>query len=180
VWKQTILQDTTFGKAGMDVFVVNSFSSLFQGVINVAIMVVLVAVGYGSGGGGGPGVPGLGALPTYFGQGLDCLARCPAPPFIYLFCNVLFNLQVVNLLKKSNLVITSLAIAFVVPLSFIAFSLPVPMLERTPFYTDAIKGLALLTVGIILYNTKVETIERLVARVTGNPPKTQPGGEMGM
>ena len=73
-------------------------------------------------------------------------------------CNIMFNLNVVQLVKKSSAVLTTLSITFVVPLTFVAFSFPISTLQPVPFYPDALKGLSLLTAGILLYNISPDVI----------------------
>ena len=79
-------------------------------------------------------------------------------PLAYIMCNIMFNLNVVQLVKKSSAVLTTLSITFVVPLTFVAFSFPIPTLQPVPFYPDALKGLSLLTAGILLYNISPDVI----------------------
>jgi len=151
VWKEIILQDPQVGKEGMDVFVINSFCSLTQGLIVLGMM-MLVSLTYGS---------MLKTSPlSYMSKGVECFLSNPGPPMLYAFVNILYNTNIVSMLKKSNAVLTALSIAFVVPLSFIAFSFPIPMIERVPFYSECIKGLCVLSLGIALYNTSFDTLAR--------------------
>jgi len=155
ILKESILHNTDYGEEGMDVFVINAFSSLSQGLV-VMVMVAIMSIAYGR------ALPGMGNSPTlYVQRGIGLFLQNPGPPLLYLVLNILFNVQVVNLLKKSNTVLTTLSIAFVVPLSFIAFSFPWPMLQPVPFFTESLKGLFLLTVGIVLYNTGIDSLVRI-------------------
>merc|ERR1712176_946122 len=128
ILKEYILQNREFGDEGMDLFVIISFSFGLSGHI--------------------------GMTRSYVEEGVRCFAKNYQFPLLYIFCNIFFNVQILTLLKKSNAVLASLSVAFIVPLTFIAFSFPLPMLQQVPFYTESIKGLCLLTTGIILYSIK--------------------------
>merc|ERR1739848_889370 len=121
--KEGILHNTDYGEEGVDLFVVSSFGSLAQGIV-VLSMIFLVSLAQGT-------LPGMGDLSpaAYLKSGLGCFKENPLPPLVYVCCNILFNVNVVNLVKKSNAVLTTLSIAFVVPLSFIAFSFPTNVAE---------------------------------------------------
>jgi len=117
--KEYILQNREFGDEGMDLFVINSFSSLSQGVI-VLGMIFLFSFGLvGSG--------DVGVARSYVQDGVRCFADNYQFPLLYIFCNIFFNVQVLTLVKKSNAVLVSLSVAFIVPLTFIAFAFPLPM-----------------------------------------------------
>jgi len=148
VSKESILHNTDYGENGMDPFVISAFGSLSQGFV-VLLMLLVASVAYGN------NLPvGVESTPLmYVQKGIECFKMNPLPPLCYLLCNILFNVNVVNLVKKSNAVLTTLSIAFVVPLTFIAFSFPIPMLQPVPFYTEALKGLFVLSGGILMYNT---------------------------
>eukprot|EP00216_Chloropicon_sp_CCMP2111_P000239 CAMPEP_0198244838 /NCGR_PEP_ID=MMETSP1446-20131203/37727_1 /TAXON_ID=1461542 ORGANISM="Unidentified sp, Strain CCMP2111" /NCGR_SAMPLE_ID=MMETSP1446 /ASSEMBLY_ACC=CAM_ASM_001112 /LENGTH=335 /DNA_ID=CAMNT_0043928939 /DNA_START=181 /DNA_END=1188 /DNA_ORIENTATION=- len=149
VLKEITLQNKAkFGEKGLDVFVINSFSSLSQALVS-SVMLLLVATG------GGKHLFGSGLTsPTgYIQGGIRCFAGDPWPPIVYIGCNILFNVQVLNLIKRSNAVIYALSIALVVPLSFMAFSFPIPRLEQCAFHMESIWGLAILSLGIFLYFT---------------------------
>mmetsp|Transcript_8736 Transcript_8736/g.31493 ORF Transcript_8736/g.31493 Transcript_8736/m.31493 type:complete len:431 (+) Transcript_8736:72-1364(+) len=151
VGKESILHNRDYGEDGMDVFVINSFGSFAQGAA-IFLMLALASVIHGN-------LPGTGGHPlSYLREGFRCFQDNPSLPLAYIMCNIMFNLNVVQLVKKSSAVLTTLSITFVVPLTFVAFSFPIPTLQPVPFYPDALKGLSLLTAGILLYNISPDVI----------------------
>lgn len=117
ILKEYILQNREFGDEGMDLFVINSFSSLAQGLV---VLGMILFFSFGLSG-------HIGMTRSYVEEGVRCFAKNYQFPLLYIFCNIFFNVQILTLLKKSNAVLASLSVAFIVPLTFIAFSFPLPM-----------------------------------------------------
>ncbi|KAL9143964.1 hypothetical protein ABFS82_14G268300 [Erythranthe guttata] len=140
ILKESVFLDAATRLKGklIDIFVVNSFGSGFQGIP-------------------------LSEFPSYLKSGAACFFNIganttgcdgsPTLPLLYIITNIAFNISVLNLLKYSSAVVSSLAVMSSVPISIYILSLPLPYLPEganlSPFF---VLGSAVLMVGLIVYN----------------------------
>lgn len=101
------------------------------------------------------GLP-LSQLPAYFAQGAACMAGgapgAPLFPLLYLAANVGLNIVAIVLLRAVGALPLALTISAVVPLSVLAFSLPLPLLPPAPMGPTFALGAAIVVAGIGVYN----------------------------
>ncbi|KAI8465758.1 MAG: hypothetical protein J3K34DRAFT_525075 [Monoraphidium minutum] len=138
----------------LDVLVVNAFGSAAQAVFVLALMPLITAA---------RGLP-LSALPAALAAGGRALAGLPpaaggppppgAPlfPAAYVLVNVAFNISALLLVRSAGAVPASLTMACLVPLSVLAFSLPLPLLPPAALGPGFWGGSALLMAGLAAYN----------------------------
>ncbi|KAL4556527.1 hypothetical protein LXL04_039183 [Taraxacum kok-saghyz] len=137
----------------LDIFVVNSFGSGFQALFVLFFLPFLSNL---------KGIP-LHELPSYIKSGAGCFLNIgatssgcdgsPLLPLLYIINNIAFNISVLNLVKISSAVVSSLAIVLSVPTTIYILSLPLPYLPEgvtlSPFF---LFGSLVLVLGLILYN----------------------------
>ena len=93
VLKQLMMQDTEqYGPQGLDMFVINTYASLFQGVV-VACLMAITAVSFSRGGGF-----------AYLSEGFGMLKQYIAPAMTYIIINIMYNVQILVLIKNSRYV----------------------------------------------------------------------------
>ncbi|CAN1764107.1 Protein CLT2, chloroplastic [Linum perenne] len=77
----------------------------------------------------------------------------PLLPMLYIAANLTFNVSMLNLMKVSSAVVSSLATTLAVPLSIYILSLPLPYLDESstlsPYF---LFGSTTLVLGLALYN----------------------------
>ncbi|XP_062097194.1 protein CLT2, chloroplastic isoform X1 [Humulus lupulus] len=136
----------------LDIFVVNSFGSGFQALFVLLFLPFLSSM---------KGIP-FAQLPSYFKSGVGCFLNIgastsgcegsPLLPLLYIATNLMFNVSVLNLVKTSSAVVSSLAVMLSVPISIYILSIPLPYLPVTsslgPFF---LFGSWILVLGLILY-----------------------------
>ncbi|KAM6543821.1 hypothetical protein CsatB_008268 [Cannabis sativa] len=136
----------------LDIFVVNSFGSGFQALFVLLFLPFLSSM---------KGIP-FAQLPSYFKSGVGCFLNIgastsgcegsPLLPLLYIATNLMFNISVLNLVKTSSAVVSSLAVMLSVPVSIYILSVPLPYLPVTstlgPFF---LFGSFILVLGLILY-----------------------------
>eukprot|EP00898_Chlorokybus_atmophyticus_P002402 jgi/Chlat1/3162/Chrsp219S03307 len=223
----TILKEAVFRDArqrlacgSMDLFVLNSFSSLFQALFVLLFLPAISAYQASC----GPirvtpaatrdhcscmRLQGIAwaELPAYLSAGAACFLgrggpECAAAPLLavaYVLANLAFNIVAVYLLKISSAVVPSLAISASgkrnshspvcpnnllvhthmcacwhlqvsvlcsVPLTVLAFTLPLPFIGAPPVLDNAFyAGAGVLFLGLIVYNTAAATAFRKIAAV---------------
>ncbi|XP_073125236.1 protein CLT2, chloroplastic isoform X2 [Henckelia pumila] len=108
------------------------------------------------------GIP-LSELPSYLKSGVACFINiganttgcdgAPLLPLLYVVTNIAFNISVLNLLKFSSAIVSSLAVMSSVPISIYILSCPLPYLPEgvslSPFF---VLGSAVLVMGLVVYN----------------------------
>ncbi|KAL7085422.1 hypothetical protein ACP275_14G281200 [Erythranthe tilingii] len=155
ILKESVFLDAATRLKGklIDIFVVNSFGSGFQAVFVLLFLPFLSNL---------KGIP-LSEFPSYLKSGAACFFNVgtnttgcdgsPTLPLLYIITNIAFNISVLNLLKYSSAVVSSLAVMSSVPISIYILSLPLPYLPEganlSPFF---VLGSAVLMVGLIVYN----------------------------
>ncbi|KAG8369173.1 hypothetical protein BUALT_Bualt15G0123700 [Buddleja alternifolia] len=169
VLKESVFLDAAARLKGkmLDIFVVNSFGSGFQALFVLLFLPFLSNL---------KGIP-LSELPSYLRSGAACffnigtnttgllkhdsftlvnLTGCdgaPVLPLLYIITNIAFNISVLNLLKFSSAVVSSLAVMSSVPISIYILSLPLPYLPEgvslSPFF---VLGSIVLMMGLLVYN----------------------------
>ncbi|KAF3447267.1 hypothetical protein FNV43_RR12447 [Rhamnella rubrinervis] len=136
----------------LDIFVVNSFGSGFQALFVLLLLPFLSNL---------RGIP-FAQLPSYLKSGAGCFLNigtnspgcngAPLLPLLYIVINLIFNISVLNLVKVSSAVVTSLAVMLSVPISIFVLSRPLPYLPEgailSPFF---LFGSVMLMLGLILY-----------------------------
>ncbi|KAK3266340.1 hypothetical protein CYMTET_8963 [Cymbomonas tetramitiformis] len=148
VGKEKLFEDgrQRFGGTGLDLFVVNSFSSLFQGIFVLCFLPLLASL------------KGIGflQLPTYLQQGWAALYSAPTLPLLYVAANLSFNVTILNFLKATGSVAVTLTMSLAVPLTVFAFTLPLPFLGAPPTVNGPfIGGVFVLLAGLLLWNAKI-------------------------
>ncbi|KAL3504882.1 hypothetical protein ACH5RR_034723 [Cinchona calisaya] len=137
----------------LDIFVVNSFGSGFQALFVLLLLPFLSNL---------KGIP-FSQLPSYLKSGAGCFLNagatgsgCEGAPFLpllYIFVNICFNISLLNLVKISSAVVSSLAALSSVPIAIYILSRPLPYLPEgvslSPFFHV---GSIILVMGLILYN----------------------------
>ncbi|GFP97410.1 crt homolog 3 [Phtheirospermum japonicum] len=155
VLKESVFLDAATRLKGklLDIFVVNSFGSGFQALFVLLFLPLLSNL---------KGIP-LSELPSYLTSGAACFLNigdntsgcdgAPLLPLLYVITNIAFNISVLNLLKFSSAVVSSLAVMSSVPISIYILSLPLPYLpggvSLSPFF---VLGSVVLMMGLIVYN----------------------------
>ncbi|KAL7127677.1 hypothetical protein ABFS83_14G268000 [Erythranthe nasuta] len=155
ILKESVFLDAATRLKGklIDIFVVNSFGSGFQALFVLLFLPFLSNL---------KGIP-LSEFPSYLKSGAACFFNIgtnttgcdgsPTLPLLYIITNIAFNISVLNLLKYSSAVVSSLAVMSSVPISIYILSLPLPYLPEganlSPFF---VLGSAVLMVGLIVYN----------------------------
>lgn len=154
----TIRKEMLFDQArqrlgqNIDLFIVNSYGSLFQAGFVLALLPAISTL---------QGVP-IGELHTYVAKGFQCFtgscsaaAACGSPgmPLLYVFVNLLFNMSALKLLQRSSAVYTSLVASSIVPLAIWAFTFPLPYLGAPAALSwRFFAGSGVLVAGLISYN----------------------------
>ncbi|RVW65628.1 Protein CLT2, chloroplastic [Vitis vinifera] len=137
----------------LDIFVVNSFGSGFQALFVLLLLPLLSNF---------RGIP-FPQLPSYLKAGAGCFLNigsnipgcdgAPLLPLLYLATNIAFNISLLNLVKISSAVVSTLAAMASVPISIYVLSLPLPYLPQgaslSPFF---LFGGVILLLGLLLYN----------------------------
>ncbi|KAA8538197.1 hypothetical protein F0562_027805 [Nyssa sinensis] len=155
ILKESVFIDAAARLKGklLDIFVVNSFGSGFQALFVLLFLPFLSNL---------KGVP-FSQLPLYLKSGAGCFLNiagntpgcdgAPLLPLLYITTNIAFNISLLNLVKISSAVVSSLAATSSVPISIYILSLPLPYLPEganlSPFF---LFGSVILVMGLILYN----------------------------
>ncbi|GIL43868.1 hypothetical protein Vafri_1463 [Volvox africanus] len=145
----------------LDIFVVNSFGSLFQAFFVVLLLPVTTALK-------GIALADLpahlaaslrvftGATATGAGGGAAAQGWLPyAVPLLassYVAMNLVFNISILTLLRSVGSVTTTLVASSLVPLTIAAFTLPLPYLEPAILGPNFVVGASLLMAGLVTYN----------------------------
>ncbi|CAO2826288.1 unnamed protein product [Amaranthus hypochondriacus] len=137
----------------LDIFVVNSFGSGCQALFVLCLLPLLSNM---------KGIP-FDQLPQYLKSGAGCFLNiaadntgcdgAPLLPLLYVASNIAFNISVLNLLKISSAVVSSLVTMVSVPISIYILSRPLPYLPESSslgFYF--VLGSVILMSGLVLYN----------------------------
>eukprot|EP00878_Enallax_costatus_P041895 GHUV01048815.1.p1 GENE.GHUV01048815.1~~GHUV01048815.1.p1 ORF type:complete len:153 (-),score=2.59 GHUV01048815.1:92-550(-) len=105
-------------------------------------------------------------LPAYLKAGTDCLmdgsplcgADCsgaPLLPVLYICVNVAFNVAAMYLVRSSGAVATALTMSCLVPITVLAFTLPLPFLQQAHLGPGFMYGTGLLMAGLLMFNARV-------------------------
>lgn len=82
---------------------------------------------------------------------------CGSAPLLapaYVFCNLGFNIALLNLLRASSSVIQSLTLSSLVPITIAVFTLNLPYLEDPPVLgLNFVVGSIILSAGLLVYNS---------------------------
>ncbi|THU71014.1 hypothetical protein C4D60_Mb08t31070 [Musa balbisiana] len=123
-----------------DIFVVNSFGSGFQALFVFLLLPFLSNI---------RGIP-FAELPAYLRSGCE---GAPLLPLLFIAMNMAFNISLLNLVKMSSALVSSLAVTLAVPLSIYILSLPLPYIpEGASLNVHFVVGAAILVLGLIIYN----------------------------
>lgn len=153
--KEFVFKDAATRLKGksVDIFVVNSFGSLFQALFILLFLPFLSSF---------KGIP-FSKLPSYIKSGAGCFINigantpgcdgAPLLPLLYITINIVFNISMLNVVKISSAVVSSLAVMLSVPISIYILSLQLPYLpEGTNLSSSFLFGSCILVLGLILYN----------------------------
>lgn len=105
-------------------------------------------------------------LPAYLKAGTDCLmggsplcgADCsgaPLLPLLYICVNVAFNVAAMYLVRSLGAVATALTMSCLVPITVLAFTLPLPFLQPAHLGAGFWWGSGLLMGGLLMFNARV-------------------------
>ncbi|KAK8937401.1 hypothetical protein KSP39_PZI012168 [Platanthera zijinensis] len=137
----------------LDIFIVNSFGSAFQALFVFLLLPFLSNL---------RGIP-FAELPRYLTSGAACFLNiggsvtgcggAPILPLLFILTNMAFNISLLNLVKMSSALVSSLAVTLSVPLSIYVLSLPLPYIpEGANLNAFFVVGTAVLVLGLTLYN----------------------------
>ncbi|XP_010542173.1 PREDICTED: protein CLT2, chloroplastic isoform X1 [Tarenaya hassleriana] len=140
----------------LDIFVVNSFGSGFQALFVLLLLPFLSNL---------RGIPFM-SLPSYLKAGVGCflntganISGCegaPLLPLLYIAINLAFNISLLNLVRISSAVVSSLAVMLSVPLAVYVLSHPLPYLPGgTNLSSYFMLGSFILVLGLLLYNLPI-------------------------
>jgi hypothetical protein len=77
----------------------------------------------------------------------------PLTPLLYITANLAFNVAVLNLLRTSGALITTLTMSTTIPLTIIAFTFPWPLIGApAALNANFIIGTVVLLAGLLAYN----------------------------
>ncbi|KAJ8492175.1 hypothetical protein OPV22_013896 [Ensete ventricosum] len=136
-----------------DIFVVNSFGSGFQALFVFLLLPFLSNI---------RGIP-FAELSAYLRSGAACFLNvggltkgcegAPLLPLLFIAMNMAFNVSLLNLVKMSSALVSSLAVTLAVPLSIYILSLPLPYIpEGARLNVHFVVGAAILVMGLVIYN----------------------------
>ncbi|GLC46764.1 hypothetical protein PLESTB_001488100 [Pleodorina starrii] len=135
----------------LDIFVVNSWGSLFQAAFVLLLLPITTAL---------KGIA-LADLPAHLATSLSVFTGAgtatpsyavPLLALSYVAMNLVFNISILTLLRSLGSVTTTLVASSLVPLTIAAFTLPLPCLEPAVIGPNFVVGASLLMVGLITYN----------------------------
>lgn len=133
----------------LDIFVVNSFSSLFQVVFVLLLLPITLSLHHVS----------LTSLPEYLIEGSQCFQGLlpgsqgsPFFPVAYVITNLIFNISILTLLRSVGSVSTTICGSCLVPLTILAFTQNLPLLETVSVGPSLVAGISILLTGLLLYN----------------------------
>jgi drug/metabolite transporter (DMT)-like permease len=152
-----LTKEKMFSKApegGLDIFVVNSFGSLFQLIFTLLLLPIVM-------------LPGLGhvtwnQLPNFLHDSALCYGGISPTPgydcslmpwlgFGYIFVNLTVNILFLTLIKSGGAVLGFITGACAFPLQHLIFALPWPRLPALPLEWEDIVALVLSLAGLIVY-----------------------------
>jgi len=132
----------------MDIFVVNSFDSIWQLVFTVGFLPFL-----------GLGVVKFDDMGDYIHDGFKCLVGMPHhecdgmpwPTVIYISVNLTWNICILLLVKYGGAVLTFIALAVILPLSNLLFMVDWPLIHSEAFNKYNIGSLVVVLLGLFIY-----------------------------
>ncbi|CAN6993262.1 unnamed protein product [Brassica oleracea var. botrytis] len=138
--------------ASLDLFVVNSYGSIFQ-VICIALLLPFLSKLWG--------IP-FNQLPSYLRDGGACFLNigakttgcegAPLLPIMFVMMNMDYNISLLRLIKISSAVVSSLASTVSVPIAVYFFTLPLPYLGvASALPTGFVAGTVILVLGMLLH-----------------------------
>ncbi|KAG7555820.1 Chloroquine-resistance transporter-like [Arabidopsis suecica] len=154
VMKEVIFLDSKkrLKGASLDLFVVNSYGSIFQ-VICIALLLPFLSKLWG--------IP-FNQLPSYIRDGGACFLNigsritgcegAPLLPVMFVMMNMAYNISLLRLIKISSAVVSSLASTVSVPIAVYCFTLPLPYLGvASTLPRGFVAGTVILVLGMLLY-----------------------------
>ncbi|CAH8271616.1 unnamed protein product [Arabidopsis lyrata] len=154
VMKEVIFLDSKkrLKGASLDLFVVNSYGSVFQ-VICIALLLPFLSKLWG--------IP-FNQLPSYIRDGGACFLNigsritgcegAPLLPVMFVMMNMAYNISLLRLIKISSAVVSSLASTVSVPIAVYCFTLPLPYLGvASTLPRGFVAGTVILVLGMLLY-----------------------------
>lgn len=164
ILKELLFQDGAQKLKGgnLDLFVVNTFGSLFQTLFVSMILPVVFNA---------RGVP-FHQIPHSLKEGYVCFVNigsqvsgcegAPLVPLLYVVVNMAFNIFSLSLLKHYSAIVSSLCVTLSIPLSIWAFTLPWPYLGVPPSLPSGFfLGAAILIGGLAIYSLSKPVKEKI-------------------
>lgn len=155
ILKEVVFQEGAKQLKGgnLDLFVVNTFGSVFQTIFVSMILPVVFTL---------RGVP-FHQIPHSLKEGYVCFVNigskvsgcegAPWVPLLYVLVNMTFNTCSLSLLKNYSAIVSSLCVTLSIPLSIWAFTLPWPYLGVPPSLPPGFfLGAAILVAGLAIYS----------------------------
>lgn len=145
----------------LDIFVVNSTSSLF-GLLLWPIFLPLTLL-FGQTNGMPFGKYMLDGLYCFVGKyemtssKFDCTSM-PYPWLVYMAFNLAYNVALLLLLKKASALQAFMAVKAILPVSFLLFYFKWPLIDSSPINAFIIVGLITVIAGLIMY--RLSTISK--------------------
>jgi len=153
VLKEKLFQDWQ----GLDTFIINSHSSLFQLILQPAIIPLLIIVKSDILGGLTFGefikrgfICFSGVVPTNPPGNPYCTSM-PWPYLIYISNNILFNISILFLVRNTTALMSSMVMNAILPISVMLFFFNWPLLKGVPFSYWTIIGLSVIVIGVIAH-----------------------------
>lgn len=164
IWPNAIsfaFKEMVFSKMPkMDIFIVNTFGSIFQLIFSFLLLPVVSIPGLGK-------VP-FNQLPGFVAEASQCFVgitpqscidahadcNCHGEPWatlIYMGINLSWNISLLLLLKNGGAVFTFISVAVSLPIAHLAFALPWPLLPASPLHYLDIIALVIVLFGLVLY-----------------------------
>eukprot|EP00894_Picocystis_sp_ML_P002392 jgi/Pico_ML_1/52909/g3546.t1 len=155
IFKEKVFKDAkaALGR-DLDIFVVNTYSSVFQGIGVLLFLPVISRL---------QGVS-FRNIPSYMSEGFYCFigqgsaygmdsTGAPFFPLLYMGMNLVFNISVLRLLRSTSSVISSMVLSTTIPLTILAFMVQLPLLPAPrPVGPMFWPGVGILFLGLGIYN----------------------------
>ena len=154
----SVLKERVFKRSGieLDLFIVNTFSSLMQLAVTIVALPLSTALALH--------MARSSNLHEYLGGALSAFIGktgiyMPWLAILYVAFNLGFNITGLRLLKIASALDATVVSMVSVPLTTLAFCLPLPILARSRFSPVVVLGLVVLLSGIWMYNRPAKRAE---------------------
>lgn len=146
----------------LDIFVVNSTSSLFGLILWPAFLPLTLLFDQTNGMPFGKYMLDgfycfIGRYENNANSKFDC-SSMPYPWLVYMAFNLVYNIALLLLLKKASALQAFMAVKAILPVSFLLFYFKWPLIDSSPINVFIIVGLVLVIAGLIMY--RLSTISK--------------------